>query len=304
MLPSLLIGSVPTPALPFLLFLFPLQLFHFYYLCFHTCSSIFTVSAPTLALSFLLCQLPHLHFHFHCFCSNTCTYIFTVPAPTSAFPSLVFLLPPLYFHLYWLVLFPHLHFHFYCFYSHASFSIFTIYVSTPALPSLLFLHPHLHFHFYCVSSHTCTFISAVSAPIPALISPLLLLLLLHFHFPCSGFPRSGKTKNFQGQGKVREFFKKSGKIFDIVKVRKFCFPVYRSKLFFKTWNAFSLAKIKRMLQSKQSDQFDTLRLNVVVILWSLVFVVYDFLIIPSSLSAKSGKRLNMKRKMSMACKKN
>ena len=59
-----------------------------------------------------------------------------------------------------------------------------------------------------------------------------------------------------------------------------------------------------MLQSKQSDQFDTLRLNEVAILWSLVFVVYDFLIIPSSLSAKSGKRLNMKRKMLMACKKN
>ena len=38
----------------------------------------------------------------------------------------------------------------------------------------------------------------------------------------SGLPRSGKsqgkTKIFQGQGKVREFFKKSGKIFDIVKV--------------------------------------------------------------------------------------
>ena len=28
----------------------------------------------------------------------------------------------------------------------------------------------------------------------------------------------GKTKIFQGQGKVREFLKKSGKVFDIVKV--------------------------------------------------------------------------------------
>ena len=55
---------------------------------------------------------------------------------------------------------------------------------------------------------------------------------------------------------------KSEKIFDIVKVREFCFPVYRT--FFKTWNAFSLEKIKRMLQSKQSkqsDQFATLRLT-------------------------------------------
>ena len=30
--------------------------------------------------------------------------------------------------------------------------------------------------------------------------------------------RQGKTKIFQGQGKVREFFSKSGKFFDIVKV--------------------------------------------------------------------------------------
>ena len=182
-----------------------------------------------------------VRFHLSCFCSNNCTSIFTIPAPTSTFRSLLFLLPPLFFHLYWLVLFPHPHFHFYCFYSHANFSVFTIYVSTPALPSLLFLHPHLHFHFYCVSSHTCTFISAVSAPIPALIFPLLLLLLLHFHFSYSGFLRSGKSqgkpKMFRGQGKVRQLFKKSGKIFDIVQVRESCFPVYSSKLFFKTWNA-------------------------------------------------------------------
>ena len=84
MLPSLLIGSVPTPALPFLLFLFPRQLFHFYYLCFHTCSSIFTVSAPTLALSFLLCQLPHLHFHLCCFCSYSCTDFSTASVATLA----------------------------------------------------------------------------------------------------------------------------------------------------------------------------------------------------------------------------
>ena len=43
-----------------------------------------------------------------------------------------------------------------------------------------------------------------------------------FVTPITGLPRSeksqGKTKIFQGQGKVGEFFKKSGKIVDIVKV--------------------------------------------------------------------------------------
>ena len=43
-----------------------------------------------------------------------------------------------------------------------------------------------------------------------------------FLSPITGLPRSGKsqgkTKIFQGKGKVRKFFKKSGKIFDIVKV--------------------------------------------------------------------------------------
>ena len=38
----------------------------------------------------------------------------------------------------------------------------------------------------------------------------------------TGLPQSGKSqeklKIFQGQGKVGEFFKKSGKIFDVVKV--------------------------------------------------------------------------------------
>ena len=258
-------------------------------------------------------------FHLSCFCSNTCTFISPVSAPTPALPYFLFLLQ-------------HQHFRLYCFCYHLCASIFTdwfcshtctsistVSIPTPAFPFLLFMFPHLLFHLYCFCTHTCTFIFTVSAPTPALSSLLFLLLFLHwflhcfccysctFIFPVQGFHGQGKVmenQNFQGQGKVREFFKKSGKIFDIVKVREFCFPVYRSKLFFKTWNAFSLAKIKRMLQSKQSDQFDTLRLNVVVILWSLVFVVYDFLIIPSSLSAKSGKRLNMKRKMSMACKKN
>ena len=42
------------------------------------------------------------------------------------------------------------------------------------------------------------------------------------YFTTAGLPRSGKSqgkrKIFQGQGKVRELKKKSGKIFDIVKV--------------------------------------------------------------------------------------
>ena len=89
-LPSLLVGSVPTPALPFLLFLLTRQLFRFYYLCFHTCSSIFTVSAPTLALSFLLCQLPHLHFHLCCFCSYSCTDFSTASVASLALSFFLF----------------------------------------------------------------------------------------------------------------------------------------------------------------------------------------------------------------------
>ena len=41
-------------------------------------------------------------------------------------------------------------------------------------------------------------------------------------------------------------------------------------------------KIKSMLQSKQSDQFDTLRLTHVYYLRSVVFVVNAFFQIPSS----------------------
>ena len=33
-----------------------------------------------------------------------------------------------------------------------------------------------------------------------------------------------ETKILQGQGKARDFYKKSGKIFDIVKFREFYFP--------------------------------------------------------------------------------
>ena len=78
--------------------------------------------------------------------------------------------------------------------------------------------------------------------------------------------------SFQGQGKVREFFKTSGKIFDIVKVsEKSGNSVFRSilhKFSSRFWNHFLLEKMKRMLQSKQSDQFDTLHLRHVVVVVS------------------------------------
>ena len=62
-----------------------------------------------------------------------------------------------------------------------------------------------------------------------LVTVTLGTFTLIFHFLCdlsskllAGLPLSGKsqgkTKSFQGQGRVREFVKKSGKIFDIVKV--------------------------------------------------------------------------------------
>ena len=55
-----------------------------------------------------------------------------------------------------------------------------------------------------------------------------------------------------------------------------------------------------MLQSKQSDQFDTLRLTHVVAVVSAV-VTCSSCSLP--LSIKSGKRLKMRRKLMMTCKK-
>ena len=71
----------------------------------------------------------------------------------------------------------------------------------------------------------------------------------------TGLPRSrksqGKTKIFQGQGKVREFLKKSGKIFDIVKVSEksgnsVFLPIVH-KFSSRFSNSFSLGKMKSML---------------------------------------------------------
>ena len=83
------------------------------------------------------------------------------------------------------------------------------------------------------------------------------------------------------QGKVREkrkFFKvreKSGEIFDIVKVSErsensfFQFIVH--KFSSRLWNAFSFGKDEKvvsMLQSKQRDQFDTLRVTYAIVVVS------------------------------------
>ena len=73
--------------------------------------------------------------------------------------------------------------------------------------------------------------------------------------------------------KVRKshgIFKKSGKIFDIVQVSEksgnsvFQFIVHKFSSGVKEMHFLS-EKMKRMLQSKQSDQFDTLRLTLVAV---------------------------------------
>ena len=91
----------------------------------------------------------------------------------------------------------------------------------------------------------------------------------------SGLPWSrksqGKTKIFQGQGKVRKFFKKSGKIFDIVKVGEksgnsvFQFVVH--KFSSRLWDAFSFLKDEKYAakQAKQSIWHSTLTHVVVVV---------------------------------------
>ena len=84
-----------------------------------------------------------------------------------------------------------------------------------------------------------------------------------------------KKQGCHHQGKVRKFFKKSGKIFDIVKVsEKTGISVFRfivHKLIQDFEMHFLSEKTKRMLQSKQSDQFDTLRLTHVVVVASQWF---------------------------------
>ena len=113
---------------------------------------------------------------------------------------------------------------------------------------------------------------------------------------------------FQGQGKVRKFFKTLGKIFDIVKVsEKSGNSVFRfilHKFSSRFWNHFLLEKTKRMLQSKTvkwSIWHSTPETCSSCGQWFLLWMLSSKFVLP--LSAKSGKRLKMKRKLRMACKK-
>ena len=115
------------------------------------------------------------------------------------------------------------------------------------------------------------------------------------------------------QGKVREkrkFFKvreKSGEIFDIVKVSErsensfFQFIVH--KFSSRLWNAFSFGKDEKHAakQGKRSIWHSTPDLCSSCGQWFSLWMISSKFLLP--LSAKSGKRLKRKRKMSMACKK-
>ena len=78
---------------------------------------------------------------------------------------------------------------------------------------------------------------------------------------CTGLPRSGKsqgkTKIFQGQGKVREFCKKSGKISVLVKVSEksgnFVFRLAQG--FVKIMKTFSFRKLSCSRSSGASYVF-------------------------------------------------
>ena len=123
--------------------------------------------------------------------------------------------------------------------------------------------------------------------------------------PWSG-KTQGKTKIYQGQGKVREFSKKSEKIFDIVRVSEksgnsvFPFIVHKFSSIF--WNAFSFGKYQKYT-AKQAEwsvwhsMSDTCSSSGQ---WFLLWMLSSKFRLP--LSAKSWKRLKMKRKLSMACK--
>ena len=141
-----------------------------------------------------------------------------------------------------------------------------------------------------------------------LLVTLIFLRLLFFVL--SWLPRSGKSQGktniFQGQGKVREFFKKSGKIFGTVKLSErsgdsvFRFIVHKSSS--KFWNAFSFGKDEKYAakQAKRSiwhSTPDTCNCGQ----WFSLWMLSSKFLLP--LSVKSGKRLKMKRKISMACKK-
>ena len=111
---------------------------------------------------------------------------------------------------------------------------------------------------------------------------------------------------FQGQGKVREFFKKSGKIFDIVKVSEksgnsvFWFIVHNFSSRF--WNAFSFGKDKKYGARQEKRSIDTTSDTCGSCdQWFSLWMLSCKFLLP--LSAQSRKSLKMKRKLLMAPKK-
>ena len=82
----------------------------------------------------------------------------------------------------------------------------------------------------------------------------------------AGLPRSwkiqGKTKIFQGQGKIFDIGKVSEKLGNSV------FRFIANKSSFRFFITFFLGKTKCMLQSKETDEFDTRRLTHVVVVVS------------------------------------
>ena len=122
--------------------------------------------------------------------------------------------------------------------------------------------------------------------------------------PKTGLPQWGKSqrkpKIFQGQGKVREFFKKDqGKSLILSKSGNSVFWFIVHKFSSRFWNAFSFAKIKNYAakQGKRSIWHSCSSWGQ----WFSLWILSSKFLLP--LSAKRGKRLKMKRKLSMACKK-
>ena len=122
------------------------------------------------------------------------------------------------------------------------------------------------------------------------------------------FKAREKRKFFQGQGKVSEFFKKSGEIFDIVKVSEkwgnsvIQFIVHKFSSRF--WNTFSVGKDENCAAKEGKCGNSTWctpdtcsSCDHCFSFWTLSS---KFLLPPS---AKSRKRLKIKRKKCMTCKK-
>ena len=106
--------------------------------------------------------------------------------------------------------------------------------------------------------------------------------------------KSGKNEDFQGQRKVRECFKKSGKIFDIVKVsEKSGYSVFRfivHKFSSRLWNAFSFGKDEKYAakQAKRSLWHSTTGTNSSFGQWFSLWMLSSKFLLP--FSAKSVKK--------------